>query len=177
MCVCYCVLKSVTFRIDHYTVHIPRGGKFTIGGVTTNKHKLLSLESKQSNTYHCTVCITIMPSSLIIGFCHVVSHTSFPIYLYIACLIWSSGLLDPLCVLSRFYWAVTQCRKSENLDLCILYVLKRNVSFFGLHQPFVQWYVSAVWYITGCTLRVCGILSRHWHAIGYVHSKTRVFIQ
>ena len=52
MCVRYCVLKSITIHIDHYTVHIPRGGKFTIGGVTTNKHKLLSLESKQSNTYH-----------------------------------------------------------------------------------------------------------------------------
>ena len=137
MCVRYCVLKSITFHIHHYTVHIPRRGKFAIGGVTTNKHKLLSLESKQSNTYHCTVCITIMPSSLIIGFCHVVSHTSFPVYLYIACLIWSSGLRDPLCVLSCFNWAVTQCRESENLDLCVLYILKCNISFFF-------WVVSAL---------------------------------
>ena len=141
MCVRYCVLKSITFHIHHYTVHIPRRGKFAIGGVTTNKHKLLSLESKQSNTYHCTVCITIMPSSLIIGFCLVVSHThytyaSYPIYSYIACLIWSSGLRDPLCVLSCFNWAVTQCRESENLDLCILYVLKCNIYFF--------WFVSAL---------------------------------
>jgi hypothetical protein len=49
-----------TYHIDHYTVHIPRGGKFIIGGATTNRHKLISLESKQSNIYHCTVCITII---------------------------------------------------------------------------------------------------------------------
>ena len=75
----YCVLKPITFHIDHYTIHILRGSKFSIGGVTTNRHTLLSLESKQSNIYHCTVCITIMPSSLIIGFCRVVfiQHTLF----------------------------------------------------------------------------------------------------
>jgi len=26
-------LKSITFHIDHYTVHNPRGGKFTVGVV------------------------------------------------------------------------------------------------------------------------------------------------
>ena len=130
MYVGYCVLKPITFHMDHYTVHIPRGGKFTIGGVTMNSHKLLSLVSKQSNIYHCTVCTTIMPSSLIIGFCHVVSHTTYLNYSYITCLLCSSGLGDPLGVLSCFYWAVT---------LCILYVLKCNISFFGLYQPFVEW--------------------------------------
>jgi len=50
----------MTFHIDHYTVHIPIGGKCTIGGVTTDVLKLLSLVSQQSTIYHCTVCITIM---------------------------------------------------------------------------------------------------------------------
>jgi hypothetical protein len=58
--VSYCILKSTTFHIDHYTVHIPRGCEFTIGCVTTNRHKLISLESKQSIICHCTVCITVM---------------------------------------------------------------------------------------------------------------------
>jgi hypothetical protein len=145
--VSYCVLKSTTLHIDHYTVHIPRGGEFTIGGVTTNRHKLISLESKQSIICHCGVCITICPSSLIIGFRHVVSHTSYLTYLCVICLIRSSGLCDPLCVLSCFYWTVPQCRESENLDLCILYVLKCNISFFMLYQPFVQ---SITYAFFGC---------------------------
>ena len=57
----------MSFHIDHYTIHIPRGGKFTIGGVTTNKHKLLRLGSKQSNIYHCTVWITTMAKFTIGG--------------------------------------------------------------------------------------------------------------
>ena len=35
---------------------------------------------------------------------------------------------------------------------------------FWLYQLFVEWYVSAVWYIARRTLRVCGIPCRHWLA-------------
>ena len=50
----------MTFLIVHYTVHIPRWGTFTTGGVITDRLKLLSLVSQQSTIFHCTVCITIM---------------------------------------------------------------------------------------------------------------------
>jgi len=53
-------MKSMIFPTDHYTVHIPSGGKFTFGGVTTYRRKLLNLVSQQSTIYNCTVCITIM---------------------------------------------------------------------------------------------------------------------
>ena len=55
-------MRSMTFLIVHYTVHIPRWGKFTTGGVITDRRKLLSLVSQQSAIFffHCTVCITIM---------------------------------------------------------------------------------------------------------------------
>ena len=53
-------MRSMTFLIVHYTVHIPRWGKFTTGGVITDRRKLLSLVSQQSTIFHCTVCITIM---------------------------------------------------------------------------------------------------------------------
>ena len=66
----------MSFHIDHYTIHIPRGGKFTIGGVTTNKRQLLSLESKQSNIYHWTVWITIM-ARFTHSFIHFTFHWSY----------------------------------------------------------------------------------------------------
>ena len=49
--------------------------------------------------------------------------------------------------------------------------------FFGLYQPFVEWYVSAVleWYTAGCTLRVCGILSRHILPSYYVYIYFGIF--
>jgi len=53
-------MRSITFHIAHYTVHILRGGKSTIGGVTTDIRKLLSLVSQQSTIYHCNISITIM---------------------------------------------------------------------------------------------------------------------
>jgi len=41
----------MTFLIVHYTVHISKWGKFTTGGVITDRLKLLSLVSQQS-----TIC-------------------------------------------------------------------------------------------------------------------------
>ena len=40
-------MRPMTFHIDHYTVRIPRRGKSTIGGVTTDIRKLLSLVPQQ----------------------------------------------------------------------------------------------------------------------------------
>ena len=135
MYVCYCILKSMTFHINHYTVHILRGGKFTVGGMSMNRHNLLSLESKQSNIYHCTVCITIMAkfTNYWLLPCRISYIIPYLFVYYLSDL--KLRICDPLCVLSCFYWAVTQCRESENLDLCILYILKCNISFFDCVSP------------------------------------------
>jgi len=52
-------MRSMTFLIHHYTVHIPRWGKFTTGGVITDRRKLLSLVLQQS-----THAITGIPNCL-----------------------------------------------------------------------------------------------------------------
>jgi hypothetical protein len=78
-----------------------------------------------------------------------VSHAS---YLFIGILygLNASGLRDPPCFLSCFSWAVTQCRKSENLDPCILYVLECDISFLVV-SAFAVWYVilvlELIWYV------------------------------
>jgi len=133
----------MTFHIEHCTVHIPRGGKFTIGGVTTNRHKLLSLKSKQPNIYHCTVCITIM--------------AKFTNYWLLPCRI--SYTLPYLFVyyLSdlklRITWLTTcsqllllGCHSVPGVGIWIYVSCTYwSVTYpFWLCQPFVEWYVSAV---------------------------------
>jgi hypothetical protein len=146
----YCVLKSTTFHIDHYTVHIPRGGKFTIHGVTTNRHKLISLESKQSNIYHSTVCITII--------------SRFTNYWLLPCCV--SYIIPYLlvCYLSDLKLRITRPTMCSQLFLLgchsvlgvwkfgSMYPVRFEVFFFlggGGYHPFVELYVSAVWYIAG----------------------------
>jgi len=48
----------MTFLIVHYTVHIPRWGMFTTGGVITDRRKLLSVVSQKK---YCQSCIKLVP--------------------------------------------------------------------------------------------------------------------
>ena len=124
MCVRYCVLKSITFHVDHYTVHIRRGGKFTIGCVTTNRRTLLSLESKQSNTYHCTVFVIILAKFT--NYCLLLCRISYILpYLFVYCLSDLKLRITRPTMCSQLLSAGSR----KILDQYILYVLECNLSF------------------------------------------------
>ena len=96
-------MRSMTFLIVHYTVHIPRWGKFITGGVITDRRKLLSLVSQQSTIFfHCTVYITIMATTPPPGLKYIyiyICMVNWTFVLYVHCqmqIIFSKNLVHPL---------------------------------------------------------------------------------
>ena len=134
-----------------------------------NRRKLLSLESKQPNIYHCIVCITIMAKFT--NYWHLLCRISYIIpFLFVYYL--SDLKLQDYATHYVFSVVLSGLSLSAGSQKIWIYVSCTywSVTYpFWLYQPSVEWYVSAVRYIAGCTLRVCGILSRH--RIPHTHAK------